>query len=615
MSPTWLRETFDGFRQCAASLRKNLDASCFTDEFMAYSQHGIGHVTRVMFWSFLLSRWCKLSENTQRNAVLSAFLHDLARENQRIDTEHGSIAANSALATEVFDILNLPKDDQDIIREAVRQHCIEPSDMRDMNSRVSEVLRNADAIERGRFGKPWSHSGCDPRRLTLLVFQEYPGSDVAIGSIAHRIALFTRYENWSGRTYNQLVNRIASALEACVYHDLLTGTAKEAALAILNLTKKESESAQCVEIHLSGCMIPHYFYTEHKLPQESAAWKQHGSLFKNFTLNISVSCEWEESPVACVLENIITRGTPCLASRFVTNTAISLFSAHHNQQMDLEFTSTIHQIQRTLTHLMAGQALSVDAPKWRIAISGITSLTAFVAIVDFYHLLRSIQSLQKNIATIPSIDLLLITRLDNINIEYEENVQIHTSPTGLYDAHIDIHNDKLEQVKTWKNNLKYIHHATVISNQSKNEILNSPVRCSEPIEYVVDLDNESHIDALNYVLRNIFWKDEFRSGQLEVIARGLRRQDVIALLPTGVGKSLTYQLTALLQPGLTIVIDPLKSLMRDQDKSLKAYGIDRTIFINSSLNANQIDEAMKQVAKGLHQFIFVSPERLQIKKF
>lgn len=121
--------------------------------------------------------------------------------------------------------------------------------------------------------------------------------------------------------------------------------------------------------------------------------------------------------------------------------------------------------------------------------------------------------------------------------------------------------------------------------------------------------------ALVYLLRNLFWKEEFRPGQIAVIKRALERQDAIALLPTGAGKSLTYQLPALLQPGLTLVVDPLKSLMRDQDKSLKAYGIERSVFINSSLSTAQIATAMGEVAQGKYQFVFVSPERLQIRKF
>jgi len=90
---------------------------------------------------------------------------------------------------------------------------------------------------------------------------------------------------------------------------------------------------------------------------------------------------------------------------------------------------------------------------------------------------------------------------------------------------------------------------------------------------------------------------------------------VIALLPTGAGKSLTYQLSALLQPGITLVVDPIKALMRDQDQNLRNTCIDSTTFINSSISAEERNVRSQDMVEGRYQFVFVSPERLQIQEF
>jgi ATP-dependent DNA helicase RecQ len=86
--------------------------------------------------------------------------------------------------------------------------------------------------------------------------------------------------------------------------------------------------------------------------------------------------------------------------------------------------------------------------------------------------------------------------------------------------------------------------------------------------------------SLLYFLQNIFKKSRFRPGQEAIINKAIQINDVIGLLPTGGGKSLTYQLCALLQPGVTVVIDPINSLMKDQYDKLRQNGIDKTAFIN-----------------------------------
>jgi ATP-dependent DNA helicase RecQ len=120
---------------------------------------------------------------------------------------------------------------------------------------------------------------------------------------------------------------------------------------------------------------------------------------------------------------------------------------------------------------------------------------------------------------------------------------------------------------------------------------------------------------LRKLLQSIFRKGDFRNGQLPILNRALTNRSVIGLLPTGAGKSLTYQLAAMLQPGITIVIDPIRSLMLDQYKGLKEIYIDNCAYINSTLSVTERTYVQQLLTKGQLQLIFVSPERFVIEGF
>lgn len=123
--------------------------------------------------------------------------------------------------------------------------------------------------------------------------------------------------------------------------------------------------------------------------------------------------------------------------------------------------------------------------------------------------------------------------------------------------------------------------------------------------------------AAEYILQSVFRKHSFRAGQLKIINRAIQGLDVVGLLPTGGGKSLTYQFTSLLQPTVTIVIDPINSLMRDQYEKLVENGIDTCLCINSDTTKTKEAQAqnLDRLAQGYIKFVFISPERLQIAKF
>ncbi len=113
----------------------------------------------------------------------------------------------------------------------------------------------------------------------------------------------------------------------------------------------------------------------------------------------------------------------------------------------------------------------------------------------------------------------------------------------------------------------------------------------------------------NEILKQYFGYDVFREGQAELIGAITRGKDAFGVMPTGAGKSLCYQVPAMLLPGVTLVISPLISLMRDQVQALSANGVP-TAFINSSLNGAQLNRAVNNALNGQYKIIYIAPERL-----
>lgn len=121
--------------------------------------------------------------------------------------------------------------------------------------------------------------------------------------------------------------------------------------------------------------------------------------------------------------------------------------------------------------------------------------------------------------------------------------------------------------------------------------------------------------TLDGALRHFFGHPAFRPGQRVVIDHLLAGRDVLTIMPTGAGKSLCYQLTALLLPGVTVVVSPLISLMKDQIDALTARQIVRVALINSTLSEAEASQQLARVVAGEAKLLYVTPERFISRDF
>src|SRR6187401_2687882 len=116
---------------------------------------------------------------------------------------------------------------------------------------------------------------------------------------------------------------------------------------------------------------------------------------------------------------------------------------------------------------------------------------------------------------------------------------------------------------------------------------------------------------LRAVLASTFDHDQFRPHQEEIIQRVMAGRSVLGVLPTGAGKSLCFQLPAMLLPRPTLVISPLIALMKDQVDGLPPEVYPRATLINSSLSSGEMSARLRGVAEGRYRLVYVAPERLR----
>ncbi|OPH53276.1 ATP-dependent DNA helicase RecQ [Paenibacillus ferrarius] len=122
------------------------------------------------------------------------------------------------------------------------------------------------------------------------------------------------------------------------------------------------------------------------------------------------------------------------------------------------------------------------------------------------------------------------------------------------------------------------------------------------------------LDGARKVLQQVYGYPEFREGQKNIITNLLGGQDTLGIMPTGGGKSICYQVPAMLMEGVTLVISPLISLMKDQVDALNVLGVPAT-FINSTLEAREVEQRMQGAMQGKYKLLYIAPERLESERF
>lgn len=117
------------------------------------------------------------------------------------------------------------------------------------------------------------------------------------------------------------------------------------------------------------------------------------------------------------------------------------------------------------------------------------------------------------------------------------------------------------------------------------------------------------LNKARQILQKFYGYEDFRPGQKKVVESLLNKNDTVAIMPTGAGKSICFQIPALLFEGVTLVISPLISLMKDQVDSLRQLGI-AAVYINSSVSKAQLYKDLQDISAGFYKIIYIAPERL-----
>lgn len=320
-----------------------------------------------------------------------------------------------------------------------------------------------------------------------------------------------------------------------------------------------------------------------------------------------ITAHKSKTPIFALISNIISRGYKTYASNYIYKQIANL------QQDKKEIALTaIARLQKSFAELLISERLNLNKSIWNILVLEDETNIAQVAIDDFYSLYHHLIAMTEdyNQMVLPTLNLLTRENAD-------KSIQ--------YDAIFDISIEKVcEPDKVVFSNYQALNDCFFVIRSSRYIYEERRIYTSERIKYkqFTKKDNQgNHIvieetsNHLRYFLNLLFHKEDFRPGQLPILNRALQLKSVIGLLPTGGGKSLTYQLAAMLQPGVTVVIDPLRGLMKDQYDGLRKIGIDCISYINSDLSANEKRTNEAMLTNSQVQIIFMSPERLSIHRF
>lgn len=402
--------------------------------------------------------------------------------------------------------------------------------------------------------------------------------------------------------------------------------------------------------------------------------------------DIGASIYEDVHPILAVLNNIITRGLPTKASPFLESAfadlgnqlledrlggiaydinglngedlflAMHLIDPRWQKSFDSSWTNVLQlvlspvavaRLEKTILEALMTRVLNISATRWKVLVKEHDVPCAALAFEELREMFKHITQLSAEYSDLkfPEVELTIVSTKEfaqsSLHLNHRVLVGEYHS-NAEYDMVIDfamLRRNGLEDIdftdykcknKCYFNVRSAHHHRNDRQIYTSDRILYKQIATQNNQGRYEDI--EDNVKHLRYFLRMLFRKQDFRPGQIPILNRALQYKSVIGLLPTGGGKSLTYQIAAMLQPGVTLVIDPLRSLMKDQYDGLIGAGIDCCSYINSSIEVPESIKAKgpKEIqkyrikererrSKCLEQsrflFMFLSPERLSILNF
>lgn len=283
----------------------------------------------------------------------------------------------------------------------------------------------------------------------------------------------------------------------------------------------------------------------------------------------------------------------------------------------------IARVERTLVEAMMSGTLNVKADTWNIAVVERDIPCAALAMRLLQEKYTNICVLAGSEPSFPQINLCIVSseEFKESPLHLDQKV-VTVMPQNHFDLCIDVSvflRDNIDALP-----LNILSRKLYIIRSSHYKKRDRTICTAENIKYppLVRRDSTgSYLSipereaALTFFLRDIFRKSSFRPGQLPIISHALGNMTTIGLLPTGGGKSLTYQISCLLQPGVSIVVDPLVSLMVDQVRGLRDIRIDACDCVNSGMDAIEKAQKLNLLQNGALLFMLLSPERFMMENF
>lgn len=283
----------------------------------------------------------------------------------------------------------------------------------------------------------------------------------------------------------------------------------------------------------------------------------------------------------------------------------------------------IARVERMIVEAMMAGVLDVNSKEWNIAVIERDVPCAAIALKDLKEKYEHICKLAGTSENLPEIHLTIVSSREFKQSPLHLNHRVlEVLPNIHFELCLDISLLLRDSIDALPLNCDA---DTIYIIRSSHYKKKERIICAaENIQYppLVNKNTAGEFNIikeregiLTYFLNDIFRKRSFRPGQLPILSRALSDKTTIGLLPTGGGKSLTYQLSCLLQPGVAIIVDPLVSLMVDQVRGLRDIRIDACECVHSGMDMREKVKKLNLLQNGAVLFMLLSPERYMMKNF